>query len=267
MVTFSLSRSRAAALGLAFAAALSVAGPMTTSTFAAAVPDCQFVLGFKALHDADPADVGNCTSNQAFASNGDAQQATSYGLMAWRKTDNFTAFTNGFHTWVNGPFGVQERLNSQRFPWERDGGATAPAAAPQSGMAEQFFNLLNSDRQENGLGPLALNGQLSELAQNRAQSLLGTNGAPLNHYDSNGQLVLREIVDGNHIPYQSAGENLAENNYDASQTVTVANSGLMHSPTHRANILNPGYNQVGVALAGPDPQGRYYYVQLFLQTA
>ena len=31
---------------------------------------------------------------------------------------SFTAFTDGYHTWVNGPNGVQERLNSQRFAWQ-----------------------------------------------------------------------------------------------------------------------------------------------------
>jgi hypothetical protein len=30
----------------------------------------------------------------------------------------WTAFTDGYHTWVNGPHGVAERLNSRRFAWE-----------------------------------------------------------------------------------------------------------------------------------------------------
>ncbi|HLG72667.1 MAG TPA: hypothetical protein VK009_19790 [Chloroflexota bacterium] len=81
-------------------------------------PGCQFVLGFKDLHDLDPADIGDCTENQSFAANGDAQQHTTKGLMAWRKADNWTAFTNGYMTWINGPDGLQSRLNSDRFPWE-----------------------------------------------------------------------------------------------------------------------------------------------------
>ncbi len=40
------------------------------------------------------------------------------GLLVWRKLDNCMAFTSGYRTWVNGPDGVQERLNSQRFAWE-----------------------------------------------------------------------------------------------------------------------------------------------------
>jgi hypothetical protein len=50
--------------------------------------------------------------------NGDSLQQTTGGLMVWRNADNWTAFTNGRRTWVNDPFGAQERANSDRFPWE-----------------------------------------------------------------------------------------------------------------------------------------------------
>jgi hypothetical protein len=99
---------------------------------------CQFILGFKALHDANPSQVGDCTDDQTFVPNGDAQQHTTKGLLAWRKSDNFTAFTNGFTTWVNGPAGVVSRLNSQRYPWESDynapGVTKLPAAAPAAAL-------------------------------------------------------------------------------------------------------------------------------------
>ncbi len=67
-----------------------------------------------------PAEVGDCIDNQVFAANGDAQQHTANGLLAWRKADNLTAFTNGSMTWINGPDGLQSRPNTTRFPWERD---------------------------------------------------------------------------------------------------------------------------------------------------
>jgi uncharacterized protein YkwD len=133
-------------------------------------------------------------------------------------------------------------------------------------MSARFLAMLNTDRQSNGLAPLVLNSQLSGYAQTRAQGLLSSGGM-LNHYDASGNLVLRDIMDGNHINYATAGENLAENNYAPTDTVNVANTGLMNSPTHRANILNPNYQQVGIGLAGPDAGGKYVYVQLFLQPA
>ena len=112
-----------------FALLASVAGPAAGAT-AQLAPACQFVLGFKTLHDAIPVEVGDCLDDQAFVANGDAQQHTSKGLLAWRKADNWTAFTNGYTTWINGPDGVQSRLNSDRFPWEAATPAAAPAPAP-----------------------------------------------------------------------------------------------------------------------------------------
>jgi hypothetical protein len=80
---------------------------------------CQFQLGFQTLHDLDPVDVGNCVEDETHDPvSGDALQHTTKGLLVWRKADNWTAFTNGYHTWINGPNGLVMRLNSERFSWE-----------------------------------------------------------------------------------------------------------------------------------------------------
>ncbi|GEM_PF-6942396 len=78
----------------------------------------EFKLGFKALADQIPDVVGTPLENERWGSNGDSLQQTTTGLMAWRKADNWTAFTNGAMTWINGPAGVQARPNDQRFDWE-----------------------------------------------------------------------------------------------------------------------------------------------------
>jgi hypothetical protein len=80
---------------------------------------CAFQLGFKALHDVIPGVVGGCAENETHnPANGDGLQRTAGGLLVWRKADNFTAFTDGYRTWVSGPYGVQQRLNTEKFPWE-----------------------------------------------------------------------------------------------------------------------------------------------------
>jgi hypothetical protein len=71
----------------------------------------------------------------------------------WRKADNWTAFTDGYRTWVNGPAGLVRRLNTERFPWEGDAGAPGttllgtspvprPTPAPTRQTDEQFFTTL-----------------------------------------------------------------------------------------------------------------------------
>ncbi len=95
---------------------------------------CQFVLGFATLHNLIPQIVGQCLENEHHNPiNGDGLQMTTNGLLVWRKSDNFTAFTDGFRSWVNGPFGVQTRLNSQRFFWEQNPDKLPIVPAPVAG--------------------------------------------------------------------------------------------------------------------------------------
>ena len=79
----------------------------------------QFKLGFKVLADQIPQVVGQPLENEHYTIDGDALQQTTGGLLVWRKADNSTAFTDGASTWVNGPQGLQERVNKERFDWER----------------------------------------------------------------------------------------------------------------------------------------------------
>jgi hypothetical protein len=80
---------------------------------------CRYTLGFAALQAALPAIVGDCTEDERHnPANGDGIQHTTNGLLVWRKADNFTAFTDGYRTWVSGPDGIKERLNTERFAWE-----------------------------------------------------------------------------------------------------------------------------------------------------
>lgn len=82
---------------------------------------CVFQLGFATLHGMIPSIVGDCLADEHHNGiNGDGLQETTNGLMVWRKSDNWTAFTNGYRTWINGPFGLESRLNSQRFLWENE---------------------------------------------------------------------------------------------------------------------------------------------------
>jgi len=116
--------------------ALSLLAPAAVAPFTASAADCQFVLGFKTIHDAMPDVVGDCTVDEHHnPTNGDGLQETTGptgkgGLLVWRKADNWTAYTDGYWTWVNGPNGLQKRLNTDRFPFEHD--TTAPAIGQQT---------------------------------------------------------------------------------------------------------------------------------------
>jgi hypothetical protein len=96
----------------------------------AAQGGCTFQLGFRVIRDQIPVQVGQCTENERFNPvNGNTEQHATGGLLVWRKADNWTAFTDGYRTWVNGPGGLQQRLNTERFAWEGSSGSTAAATA------------------------------------------------------------------------------------------------------------------------------------------
>jgi hypothetical protein len=97
-----------------------IAPPPTTS--------CRFTGGFGFFSRLVPGIIGQCLGNErdnpvnATQPNApfqrDGVQHTTRGLLAYRFVDNHTAFTDGYRTIVHGPCGMEERLNTQRFPWE-----------------------------------------------------------------------------------------------------------------------------------------------------
>ena len=103
---------------------------------------CGYALGFATLRELVGGQVvGDCLENERFnVGNGNAEQRTRNGLLVWRKADNWTAFTDGHRTWLNGPNGVQQRLNTERFAWESDAPSAAAPAAPAPGAIRGSLN-------------------------------------------------------------------------------------------------------------------------------
>jgi len=91
---------------------------LPTSVVAA---ECEFVLGFKTLRDLIGHEVvGECLESERYNAIGDSVQQTTGGLLVWRKADNWTAFTDGYRTWINGPNGLEQRLNTEFLSWEAE---------------------------------------------------------------------------------------------------------------------------------------------------
>src|ERR1700704_5710941 len=112
--------------------ALAVVASMTVTVHAQAT--CHFALGFAQLHDLIPTLVGECVDDEVHdPTTGDALQRTTNGLLVWRKADNWTAFTDGSQSWVNGPLGLQQRSNDQRFWWEANPDGLSIVPQPVAG--------------------------------------------------------------------------------------------------------------------------------------
>lgn len=144
---------RLATIVLLLIFAIGLLGPPSASA-----EGCQFVLGFKTIRDALPSQVGDCKTEEYHNPlTGDTLQETTGGLLVWRKSDNWTAFTDGYRTWVNGPHGLLKRPNTERFSWESDPPPTA-TPAPQEPIAVPIAEPPALRCFDSDLGPLYLPG-------------------------------------------------------------------------------------------------------------
>ena len=115
---------------------------------AAAAADCELAAGFatlKALIEAaeGPDKVGACLENEHVnPENGDVLQRTTGGLLVQRAADNRAAFTDGYRTWINGPQGLQARLNTEQFDWEGQADLGTVTVAPGEAIHIRSMNAL-----------------------------------------------------------------------------------------------------------------------------
>lgn len=130
---------------------------------------------------------------------------------------------------------------------------TYPAAAnlPNEDIisADRLIALTNELRNEYNLNPLSQNQYLNQAAENKANYILTNQN--FSHTGLNGESFSYWIKQTNYH-YQRVGENLAIN-YQDPETVISA---WLNSPSHRKNILNPLYHEIGLAAVSGNFQGK-----------
>ncbi len=132
----------------------------------------------------------------------------------------------------------------------------AQAQAGPSQREQQLLDLVNHEREKAGLQKLAWNDRLAQAAL--AHSRLLAENRDLSHQFP-GEPPLQERAGSTGLRFNSVAENVAE-----APAVDVAHSALMQSPGHRANILHPDYNAVGISIVERDKE--LYVTQDFART-
>jgi len=127
-----------------------------------------------------------------------------------------------------------------------------PALAQQS-AEQQVMDLANADRAQQGLPPLKWDPALAQAAAEHAQ-LMAQQPALSHQYPGEPDLVARTAAAGAH--FRSIAENVA-----LAPSPQALEQEWMHSAPHRANILNPGMDTIGVGLVKRG--GNYYAVEDF----
>ncbi len=130
--------------------------------------------------------------------------------------------------------------------------AAMPALAQQS-AEQQVMELANADRAQHGLAPLKWDPALAQAAAEHAQ-LMAQQQALSHQFAGEPDLVARGGAAGAH--FRSIAENVA-----VAPNPEALNQEWMNSTPHRANILNPTMNGIGVGVVKVGPN--YYAVEDF----
>jgi hypothetical protein len=103
-------------------------------------------------------------------------------------------------------------------------------------------NLTNEERKDNNVPPLTESSLLDQAAKMKAEDM-ATKGY-FAHTSPEGHTPWYWL-DQVGYNYSAAGENLAVNFFESSDV----SQAWMNSPSHRANIVKPGYKEIGIGVA------------------
>ena len=122
--------------------------------------------------------------------------------------------------------------------------AIAVSAFPQNGVdttgVQELLALINQERAKQGVGPLALNDQLSAAARKHSQKMAESETL-LHQFDDEPPLNVR--IGNENVRSDHEAENIA-----LGGNLADIHLHLMQSPPHRANILNPVFDSVGIGI-------------------
>ncbi|GGH80874.1 putative YkwD family protein [Pullulanibacillus pueri] len=144
--------------------------------------------------------------------------------------------------------GTQTQKPTASSQQATDNGETTKSV---SAYEQQVVDLTNKERTDRGLQPLKLDVNLSKMARDKSADMVKNNyfdhqsptyGSPFDMMKKYG------------ISYSSAGENIAAGQKTPEEVV----NSWMNSEGHRANILNPDYDTIGVGYVQGGSYGSYW---------
>jgi hypothetical protein len=128
-------------------------------------------------------------------------------------------------------------------------------------IVKRVFDLTNQSREESGLNTLKMNSVLSASAKEKANDMIRNNYFA--HHSPTG-VKPWDWINRADYPYIFVGENLAMNFISADSV----HNALMKSPSHKKNILNDRYTDIGLAMLNGELDGKNtnILVELFATT-
>lgn len=118
--------------------------------------------------------------------------------------------------------------------------ATTMWAQQDKQAAYQIFRAVNQARAQSGLGPLVWDAALAEAALQHTE-MMADQGSLSHQYRGEADLAARASATGAH--FRKIAENVA-----FGPSADSLHRQWMHSPHHRANILDPSLNSIGISV-------------------
>lgn len=130
-----------------------------------------------------------------------------------------------------------------------------------TGLEQEMVAAVNAARQTRGLPSLEIDAELTLMAWERAQDMVAR--SYISHVTPEGE-TLRDRFRGLGWSTVWVGENIYLSTQPANQAVSRTMGWFLGDAPHRANILNPNFNRIGIGVA-QGPSGWYTFVQVFAQ--
>jgi uncharacterized protein YkwD len=135
-----------------------------------------------------------------------------------------------------------------------------PGALDRGALERVIAEQINAERHAQGLTPLAISPELSEVARRYSRDMIERSFFA--HRDPDGRQVPARVELAGIRDWAEVGENIARNQgFDDPAEAAVRD--WMKSHVHRANILAARYNETGIGVwIAPDKT--IYFTQIFL---
>lgn len=120
---------------------------------------------------------------------------------------------------------------------------------------KEVFNLINTQRTNNGLSALKVDDEVQRVARIKAEDMISNN-----YFSHNSPIYGSpfDMLKSFKISYKTAGENIAANSSNSGAVTS-----WMNSSGHKANILNSSFNYTGIGVVSSSKYGKIF-VQIFV---
>jgi uncharacterized protein YkwD len=117
---------------------------------------------------------------------------------------------------------------------------TVKTAKPRPDLEAKMLEMVNAERKKVGRSPLKADPEMKEVARAHSKDMFER--GYFSHYTPEKKDPF-DRMKASGVKFLTAGENLA-----FGKTLAICHQGLMNSPGHKANILQPAFGRLGIGI-------------------